>query len=64
MVGSFIGLTVAYTGIPPTRAAVGKPRVKLAVLVVFDQMRGDYLAEKWQPLFRNDGFVRLQTEGA
>ena len=39
------------------------PKVKLAVLVVFDQMRGDYLA-KWRPLFGPDGFSRLQTDGA
>lgn len=39
------------------------PRVKLAVLVVFDQMRGDY-PEKWKPLFGPDGFARLQSEGA
>src|SRR5437870_3750198 len=39
------------------------PKPRLAVLVVFDQMRGDYL-EKWQPLFGVDGFRRLQTEGA
>jgi predicted AlkP superfamily pyrophosphatase or phosphodiesterase len=36
---------------------------KLVVLVVFDQMRGDYI-QKWQPLFGKDGFVRLQSEGA
>src|SRR5438477_11016734 len=41
--------------------AADKP--KLVVLVVFDQMRGDYI-QKWQPLFGTDGFVRLQTEGA
>src|SRR5262245_64588216 len=41
----------------------GKPRVKLAVLVVFDQLRGDYL-EKWKPLFGKDGFTRLLTDGA
>jgi hypothetical protein len=35
---------------------------RLAVLVVFDQMRGDYL-ERWQCLFGEDGFRRLQTEG-
>ncbi len=40
-----------------------KPKVKLAVLVVFDQMRGDYV-EKWQPQFGDDGFKRLQTDGA
>src|SRR5438477_11491687 len=41
--------------------AADKP--KLVVLVVFDQMRGDYI-QKWQPLFGKDGFVRMQTEGA
>ena len=44
--------------------AVGEPKhPKLVVLVVFDQMRGDYL-KKWQPLFGDGGFKRLQTEGA
>lgn len=38
-------------------------RPKLVVLVVFDQMRGDYL-KKWQPLFGDGGFKRLQTDGA
>jgi hypothetical protein len=37
--------------------------VKLAVLVVFDQMRGDYL-DKWRPLFGDGGFKRLQNDGA
>jgi hypothetical protein len=36
---------------------------KLVVLVVFDQMRGDYL-KKWQPLFCDGGFKRLQSDGA
>jgi predicted AlkP superfamily pyrophosphatase or phosphodiesterase len=36
--------------------------VKLAVLVVFDQMRGDYL-QRWRPLFGNGGFQRLMREG-
>jgi predicted AlkP superfamily pyrophosphatase or phosphodiesterase len=40
-----------------------EPRVKLAVLVVFDQLRGDFL-ERWKPLFGRDGFARLQSEGA
>ncbi len=39
----------------------GRPR--LVVMVVFDQLRGDYL-KKWQPLFVEGGFKRLQTEGA
>src|SRR6476619_6988555 len=43
--------------------AAGPAKPRLVVLVVFDQMRGDYV-EKWRPLFGTDGFVRLQTEGA
>ena len=43
--------------------AEGKPRVKLAVLVVFDQLRADYLV-KWRPQFGRGGFARLQAEGA
>jgi hypothetical protein len=39
------------------------PRVRLAVLVVFDQMRGDYLA-RWSHLFGTDGFRRLTRDGA
>jgi hypothetical protein len=33
------------------------------VLVVFDQMRGDYV-QRWQELFGEGGFRRLQREGA
>lgn len=62
-IAGFIGLMLVYLGTPPSWIAPGQPRVKLAVLVVFDQMRGDYL-EKWRPLFQPAGFVRLQTEGA
>ncbi|HQR05748.1 MAG TPA: alkaline phosphatase family protein [Gemmatales bacterium] len=36
---------------------------KLLVLVVFDQMRGDYL-ERWSKQFGTDGFNRLTSEGA
>jgi predicted AlkP superfamily pyrophosphatase or phosphodiesterase len=54
-----------YTDSKPEQPAVAtpKPRAKLAVLVVFDQMRGDYL-EKWHYLFGPGGFARLVTEGA
>jgi hypothetical protein len=48
---------------PAGAAPAAKPRVKLAVLVMFDQMRGDY-PEKWKPLFGPGGFARLQTAGA
>src|SRR5262245_42148987 len=39
------------------------PKIRLAVIIVFDQMRGDYL-EKWKDLFEEGGFKRLQAEGA
>jgi hypothetical protein len=35
---------------------------RLLVLIVFDQMRADYL-ERWQELFGDKGFQRLQQEG-
>ena len=41
--------------------AVGRPR--LAVLVVFDQMRGDYLT-RWESLYTDNGFRRLMRDGA
>jgi hypothetical protein len=48
---------------PRLVAADPAPKVKLAVLVVFDQMRGDFV-EKWQPLFGEGGFKRMQADGA
>ena len=66
-VAGLAGLALAYTHSPAAAPAVatgsGTPRVKLAVLVVFDQMRGDYL-ERWRPLFGAGGFARLQSDGA
>jgi hypothetical protein len=62
---AFLALLVAAS-VRPSAARpqpAEKPRVKLAVLVVFDQMRGDYL-DKWKPLFGTDGFARLQDDGA
>jgi Type I phosphodiesterase / nucleotide pyrophosphatase len=56
-----LSLVLALIAVPALAAEPEKPR--LVVLVVFDQLRGDYL-EKWRPLFGTDGFVRLQTEGA
>ncbi|MBM4068157.1 MAG: alkaline phosphatase family protein [Planctomycetes bacterium] len=40
-----------------------QPKVRLAVLIVFDQLRGDYLG-KWDKLFVEGGFRRLMKEGA
>lgn len=43
------------------RAETKKPR--LAVLVYFDQMRGDY-PSRWADLYDKEGFKRLTTDGA
>lgn len=40
-----------------------KPGGRLVVLVVFDQMRGDYL-ERWADEFGPDGFQRIKKDGA
>lgn len=36
---------------------------KLVVLIVFDQLRGDYIA-KWEPHFGDGGFRRMEKDGA
>lgn len=41
----------------------GAERPRLFVLVVFDQLRGDYLS-RWEAQFGDGGFRRLQTDGA
>jgi hypothetical protein len=46
-----------------TDAAPQPPPVKLAVMVVFDQLRGDYLT-RWNDLFSDGGFHRLEKDGA
>ncbi len=56
---SAIGLAFQPSGAAGAKTA--KP--KLAVIVVFDQLRADML-EKWKGLFGEGGFKRLQTEGA
>lgn len=61
MFRALLVLTALALSAPP--AAAEPPKVKLAVVVVFDQLRGDYL-EKWQPLFGEGGFRRLQSGGA
>jgi hypothetical protein len=46
----------------PANPAASGPQSKLVVLVVFDQMRGDYLT-RWADLYGPDGFERLKREG-
>jgi hypothetical protein len=43
-------------------APTSSSRPRLAVLVVFDQLRGDYLS-RWDSLFGDDGFHRLEKDG-
>src|SRR3989442_14937815 len=45
-----------------TPAADAPAAPRLLVLVVFDQMRGDYPL-RWHDLFGPDGFQRLEREG-
>jgi hypothetical protein len=53
-------VTIPVNADAPTPSA---RRPKLGVVVVFDQMRGDYLI-KWRDLFGEGGFKRLQDDGA
>src|SRR5438445_3921426 len=59
LLASFHGQTIPAQA--AELAASSPPR--LAVLVVFDQLRGDYLS-RWEKLFGERGFRRLQQEGA
>jgi predicted AlkP superfamily pyrophosphatase or phosphodiesterase len=64
LAGIGLSLLAGLTSLAGARDETAKPeRPRLAVLVVFDQMRGEYLT-RWQELFIDDGFKRLQREGA
>jgi predicted AlkP superfamily pyrophosphatase or phosphodiesterase len=56
------GVAVALTTSAARAGEPVKAKSKLAVLVVFDQMRGDYLS-RWDELFGEGGFHRLEKEG-
>src|SRR5262245_61599703 len=51
------GKAIEQPAPPPT------PKVRLAVLIVVDQLRGD-LPKRWEHLFGDRGFRRLAREGA
>ncbi len=65
LTGLFIIILAVGAGAPGSSRAddTKYPKPKLAVILVFDQMRGDYL-QKWKDLFGEGGFKRLQTDGA
>lgn len=58
--GWFAFLKIRKRDFEPANA--GKETGKLVVLVVFDQMRGDYLA-RWSQAFGPDGFERMKKGG-
>lgn len=65
----FLGSLGLAVGSILTRADLGaapaaeENRPRLAVLLIFDQLRADYLT-RWHDLFGDDGFRRLEREGA
>lgn len=46
-----------------TAESIPSEKPRLAVLLIFDQLRGDYL-DRWNHLFGPGGFRRLENEGA
>jgi predicted AlkP superfamily pyrophosphatase or phosphodiesterase len=54
--------TLALTVLRPAEAPAESGPPKLAVLVYFDQLRGDYLT-RWDGLYCDGGFHRLEKEG-
>jgi hypothetical protein len=58
-----IGLGLLVGRSEPKSAVTATAKGKLAVLVVIDQFRGDYL-QRWGHLFGAGGFRRLMTQGA
>ena len=66
LIGLVVSLAALVGGVfwwSSHRPVDGNGRPRLAVVLVFDQMRGDYL-QKWQGLFGEGGFKRLMNEGA
>ena len=62
---AFLAVLAALASVgPPSRAeSKAAERPKLVVLLIFDQMRGDYLS-RWNDLYPEGGFRRLVGEGA
>src|SRR4051794_35350222 len=63
LVGAALLALVACSSPRSVDPEVPRARPRLAVLVVFDQMRGDY-PSRWRSLFGEGGFARLAEEGA
>jgi len=50
-------------GLLASQQSSPRKRPKLAILLIFDQMRGDFL-DRWRDLYGKDGLRRLTDEGA
>jgi hypothetical protein len=61
LLAAFVVATVAVVCLSAADTEPTRPR--LAVLVFFDQLRGDYLT-RWHDLFGDGGFHRMEQEGA
>jgi hypothetical protein len=61
--GVLVSLGLAVAGSPAAEPEPAPARPKLVVLLIFDQLRGDYLC-RWDDLFVEGGFRRLTHEGA
>ncbi|MFL5246057.1 MAG: alkaline phosphatase family protein [Gemmataceae bacterium] len=60
---AMLGMAFTANGAKTPAAENRPPGPRLVVLLLFDQLRGDYL-ERWDDLFNEDGFHRLEREGA
>jgi hypothetical protein len=63
---AILGFTLFLAGWQPSAGEIPAPspeRPRLVVLLVFDQMRADYLT-RWQSVFAEGGLRRLQEHGA
>jgi hypothetical protein len=65
LIGGVAWFILKPTPSPSPAGTADEPRTdggKLVVLVVFDQMRGDYL-DRWKQHFGGDGFEKLKRDG-
>ncbi|HEV3235933.1 MAG TPA: alkaline phosphatase family protein, partial [Gemmataceae bacterium] len=58
-----LGVAFSPSGVEPPKVPDQPEEVRLAVLLLFDQLRGDYLT-RWDDLYEEGGFHRLEREGA
>ncbi len=57
-----VGAGLVAVAAPKRRVKTPPGTIKLVVMLVFDQFRGDYIA-RWHDLLGDDGFLRFEREG-